>query len=73
MNLGKLGQPCTIQTIGHERQTPQIGLPKFTQVCARGMTIQLVREKLEKYLKVNQLQTPQQIQNIIAHIYSLAQ
>lgn len=38
-----------------------------------GMTIELVREKLEKYLKVNQLQTPQQIKNIIAHIYSLAQ
>ncbi len=38
-----------------------------------GMTIHLVREKLEKYLQVNQLQTPQQIQNTIAHICSLAQ
>jgi hypothetical protein len=37
-----------------------------------GMTIELVREKLENYLKVNQLQTPQQIQNTIAHICSLA-
>ena len=36
-----------------------------------GMTIQMVREKLEKYLQVNQLQTPQQIQNTIAHICSL--
>lgn len=36
------------------------------------MTIQLVREKLEKYLQVNQLQTRQQIQNTIAHICSLA-
>jgi hypothetical protein len=36
------------------------------------MTIQLVREKLQEYLHVNQLQTPQQIQNTIAHIYSLS-
>jgi transposase len=35
------------------------------------MTIQLVREKLQQYLHVNQLQTPQQIHNTIAHIYSL--
>jgi transposase len=37
-----------------------------------GMTIELVREKLEKYLQVNQLQTPEQIRNTIAHICSLA-
>jgi hypothetical protein len=37
-----------------------------------GMTIELLREKLEKYLQTNQLQTPQQIQNTIAHICSLA-
>lgn len=37
-----------------------------------GMTLEMVREKLEKYLKFNQLQTPQQIHNIIAHICSLA-
>ena len=37
-----------------------------------GITIELVREKLEQYLSVNQLQTPQQIQNTIAHICSLA-
>lgn len=37
-----------------------------------GMTIELIREKLEKYLQSNQLQTPQQIQNTIAHICSLA-
>lgn len=36
-----------------------------------GMTIELVREKLEKHLQFNQLQTPQQIQNTIAHICSL--
>jgi uncharacterized protein (UPF0128 family) len=36
-----------------------------------GMTIELVREKLEKYLQLNQLQTPQQIQSTIAHICSL--
>ena len=36
-----------------------------------GMTIELVREKLEKYLQLHQLQTPQQIQNTIAHICSL--
>lgn len=35
-------------------------------------TIELIREKLEQYFQVNQLQTPQQIQNTIAHIYSLA-
>lgn len=37
-----------------------------------GITIELIREKLEQYLSVNQLQTPQQIQNTIAHICSLA-
>ncbi len=37
-----------------------------------GMTIGLIRKKLEKCLQVNQLQTPQQIQNTIAHICSLA-
>jgi len=37
-----------------------------------GMTIELIREKLEQYLQINQLQTPQQIQNTIAHICSLA-
>ncbi len=38
-----------------------------------GITIELIREKIEQYLEVNQLQTPQQIQNTIAHICSLAQ
>lgn len=38
-----------------------------------GITIELIREKLEQYFQVNQLQTPQQIQNTIAHICSLAQ
>lgn len=38
-----------------------------------GITIELLREKIEQYLRVNQLQTPQQIQNTIAHICSLAQ
>ncbi len=37
-----------------------------------GITIELIQEKLEQYLQVNQLQTPQQIQNTIAHICSLA-
>jgi len=37
-----------------------------------GITIELLREKLEQYLSVNQLQTPQQIQNTMAHICSLA-
>ena len=37
-----------------------------------GITIELLREKLEQYLSLNQLQTPQQIQNTIAHICSLA-
>lgn len=36
------------------------------------ITIELIRAKLEQYFQVNQLQTPQQIQNTIAHIYSLA-
>lgn len=36
-----------------------------------GRTLEQIREKLEQYLQVNQLQTPQQIQNIIAHICSL--
>jgi len=35
------------------------------------ITIELVREKLEKFLSLNQLQTPQQIQNILEHIYCL--
>jgi hypothetical protein len=35
-------------------------------------TIELIRAKLEQYFQVNQLQTPQQIKNTIAHIYSLA-
>jgi transposase len=38
-----------------------------------GITIELLREKLEQYSQVNQLQTPQQIQNTIAHICSLTQ
>jgi hypothetical protein len=37
-----------------------------------GMTIELIREKLEKYLQSNHLQTPQQIRHTIAHICSLA-
>jgi transposase len=37
-----------------------------------GMTIELIRDNLEQYLQINQLQTPQQIQNTIAHICSLA-
>ena len=36
-----------------------------------GMTIELVREKLEKYLQLHQLQTPHQIQNTTAHTCSL--
>jgi hypothetical protein len=36
-----------------------------------GMTIELIREKLEEYLQLHQLQTPQQIQNTITHICSL--
>jgi transposase len=36
-----------------------------------GLTIEHIQEKLELYLQVNQLQTPQQIQNIIGHICSL--
>jgi hypothetical protein len=36
------------------------------------MTIELIREKLEKYLQSNHLQTPQQIRHTIAHICSLA-
>lgn len=36
-----------------------------------GMTIELVREKLEKYLQLHQLQSPQQILDTITHICSL--
>lgn len=36
-----------------------------------GVNIQQVQEKLENYFKFNQLQTPEQIQNIIRHIYAL--
>lgn len=36
------------------------------------MTIELVCEKLEEYLQLNQLQTPEQIHNTIAHICSLS-
>lgn len=36
-----------------------------------GMTIEQVREKLEKYLQVNHVQTKEQIQKIVAHICSL--
>lgn len=35
------------------------------------ITIQLVREKLEKFLTLNQLQTAKQIQNTLEHIYRL--
>jgi hypothetical protein len=34
------------------------------------VNIQQVREKLETYFQNFQIQTPQQIQNIIQHIYS---
>lgn len=36
-----------------------------------GINIQQVQEKLENYFKFNQLQTPEQIQNIIKHICAL--
>lgn len=36
------------------------------------MTIELVCKKLEEYLQLNQLQSPEQIQNTIAHICSLS-
>ena len=36
-----------------------------------GVNIQQVQDKLENYFKCNQLQTPEQIQNIINHIYAL--
>lgn len=35
------------------------------------LNIQQVREKLENYFKSSQLQTPEQIQNTIQHIYTL--
>jgi transposase len=35
------------------------------------VNIQQIREKLETYFQNHQIQTPQQIQNIIRHIYSL--
>ena len=35
------------------------------------INIQQVQEKLENYFKFNQLQTPEQIQNIIEHICTL--
>ena len=38
-----------------------------------GINIQQVQEKLENYFKFNQLQTPEQIQNIIHHIYALVE
>lgn len=38
-----------------------------------GVNIQQVKEKIENYLKFNQLQTPKQIQNIIKHICTLVQ
>ena len=38
-----------------------------------GMNIKQVQEKLENYFKFNQLQTPEQIQNIIHHIYALVE
>jgi hypothetical protein len=36
-----------------------------------GMTIEQIREKLEKYFQSSQLQTPEQIQNTIGHICAL--
>jgi hypothetical protein len=36
-----------------------------------GVNIQQVREKLENYFQHSQLQTPEQIQNTIKHIYAL--
>ncbi len=38
-----------------------------------GVNIQQVKEKIENYFKFNQLQTPEQIQNIIKHICTLVQ
>ncbi len=38
-----------------------------------GVNIQQVQEKIENYFKFNQLQTPEQIQNIIQHICTLVQ
>lgn len=35
------------------------------------ITIDMIREKLEKYFQLNQLQTPEQIQNTIGHILAL--
>lgn len=37
-----------------------------------GMTIEQIREKLEKYFQFSQLQTPEQIQNTIGYICALA-
>lgn len=36
-----------------------------------GTTIELIRAKIAQYLQVNHLQTPEQIQNTIAHILTL--
>ncbi len=36
------------------------------------VNIQQVKDKLEKFFQFNQLQTPEQIQNIIRHISTLA-
>ena len=36
------------------------------------VNIQQVKDKLEKFFQFNQLQTPEQIQNIIRHICTLA-
>lgn len=38
-----------------------------------GINIQKLQDKLENYFKFNQLQTPEQIQNIIHHIYALVE
>lgn len=46
---------------------------KFLHHLPLGVTIELITEKLETYFKSNHLQTPEQINNILEHIYSLIQ
>lgn len=44
---------------------------KFLHHLPLGITIDKIKEKLEIYFQNNHIQTPQQIQNILHHIFSL--
>ena len=77
----KIEEKITVHFIHTPSYSPNFNLVEYIIHLLRlqllhhlplGMNIQQVKSKLDNYFKFNQLQTPEQIQNIIEHICALA-